>query len=321
MDRSVEFYFHNGLAPSTQKAYASGKNRYKKFCMKLNLKPLPATEHQLCQFVSMLADENICHSTIKCYLSAIRHLHVAEGVGDPHIHSMARLEQVLKGVKSTQARGGKQERRRLPITPDILLKVKQVWERGVIDKDKAMLWAAALTCFFGFLRAGEICVPSDKVFDKGAHLSPADVSVDDKHNPSVMCIRIKASKTDPFRQGCNVFMGKTGKALCPVAAMLAYLVVRQGGAEGPLFKFADGRPLTRERFVDNIRVALVAAGIDSAPYSGHSFRIGAATTAAKKGVGDATIKMLGRWKSAAYQLYVRTPRSQLATVSKTLVAD
>ena len=137
-------------------------------------------------------------------------------------------------------------KRVLPITSEILLKVKQVWERGAIDRDKAMLWAVALTCFFGFLRGGEICVPSDKVFDKGAHLSPADVSVDDKHNPSVMCIRIKASKTEPFRQGCNVFMGKTGKALCPVAAMLAYLVVRQGGTEGPLFKFADGKPLTRE---------------------------------------------------------------------------
>ena len=44
------------------------------------------------------------------------------------------------------------------------------------------------------------------------------------------------------------------------------------------------------------------AGIDFVPYSGHSFRSGAATTAAKQGISDATIKMLGRWKSSAYQL-------------------
>lgn len=289
--------------------------------MGLNIKPLPATEHILCQFVSSLADEKICHSTIKCYLSAVRHLHISEGLGDPHIHSMTRLVQVLRGVKSTQAKGGKQARQRLPITPEILLKIKQIWERGVLDSNKAMLWAAALTCFFGFLRAGEICVPSDKGFDQGAHLSLSDVSVDNKLNPAVLCVRIKASKTDPFRQGCDVFMGRTGKSLCPVSAMLAYLAVRHPGEDGPLFKFADGKPLTRDRFVVNIREALVAAGVDPAPYSGHSFRIGAATTAAKKGVGDAAIKMLGRWKSAAYQLYVRTPRSQLAGVSKTLVAD
>lgn len=66
---------------------------------------------------------------------------------------------------------------------------------------------------------------------------------------------------------------------------------------------------------------MVAAGIDPTPYSGHSFHIGAATTANKNGVGDATVKMLGRWKSAAYQLYVKTPRSQLAKISKTLVKN
>ena len=31
-------------------------------------------------------------------------MHVAEGYGDPRMSSMARLEQVLKGIKSLQAR-------------------------------------------------------------------------------------------------------------------------------------------------------------------------------------------------------------------------
>ena len=53
---------------------------------------LPASKHQLCQFVSFLASEPLSHSSIKCYLSAIRHLE-----GDPRI--MVRLEQVLRGVK------------------------------------------------------------------------------------------------------------------------------------------------------------------------------------------------------------------------------
>jgi len=38
-------------------------------------------------------------------------------------------------------------------------------------------------------------------------------------------------------------------------------------------------------------------------------------------VSDATIKMLGRWQSSAYQLYIRTPREQLAGVSLTLVKN
>ena len=37
----------------------------------------------------------------------MRHLHVAENHGDPGISGgMVRLEQVMRGIKSTQARGG-----------------------------------------------------------------------------------------------------------------------------------------------------------------------------------------------------------------------
>ena len=168
----MEFYFQNGLAASTRRAYGSAKNRYARFCSSNCLTPLPASEHQLCQYVSHLANENLCHSTIKCYLSAIRHLHVAEGYGDPNICNMARLEQVLKGIKSIQAKSSKKPTR-LPITPELLRKMRQVWTRGNGrgSWDNVMLWAASLLCFFGFLRSGEITVPTDTGFDEGAHLT------------------------------------------------------------------------------------------------------------------------------------------------------
>ena len=94
---------------------------------------------------------------------------------------------------------------------------------------------------------------------------------------------------------------------------------QRGSGPGPLFKFADGKPLTRARFVAKVREALTQAGVDCTPYSGHSFRIGAATTAASQGIEETTIKMLGRWKSSAYQLYIRTPREQLAAISQKMV--
>ena len=67
---------------------------------------------------------------------------------------------------------------------------------------------------------------------------------------------------------------------------------------GPLFAFRDGRPLTRQRFVVAVRRVLDSAGVDAKKYAGHSFRIGAATTAAAKGFEDSTIQTLGRWKSS-----------------------
>ena len=41
-------------------------------------------------------------------------------------------------------------------------------------------------------------------------------------------------------------------------------------------------------------------GIDQKPYSGHSFRIDAPMTAAKQGVEDSTIKIIGRWNSSEH---------------------
>ena len=118
-----------------------------------------------------------------------------------------------------------------------------------------------------------------------------------------------------------MYVGRTNKPLCPVSAVLAYMVMR-GKAPGPLFIFQDDKckPLLRPRFVTEIKRALLAAGIDPKPYSGHSFRIGSAMTAAKQGVKDSTITMLGCWKSSAYQRYIKTPREQLASISKKLVA-
>ena len=53
-----------------------------------------------------------------------------------------------------------------------------------------------------------------------------------------------------------------------------------------------------------MREVLEEAGLDPKKYAGHSFRIGATTTAAARGVDDSVIKTLGRWQSSAYLLYV-----------------
>ena len=164
-----------------------------------------------------------------------------------------------------------------------------------------------------FLRSGEITVPSLKSYDPGYHLSSGDVS---QPTRTRVYVTIKASKTDPFRKGVTICLGRTDNDLCPVAAMSAYLVVRRK-SEGasPFFQFSSGAPLTREMLVKRVREALGPSGVSVERYSGHSFRIGAATTAAEVGLEDSLIKTLGRWESSAYLLFVRVPREKLASVS------
>ena len=63
-------------------------------------------------------------------------------------------------------------------------------------------------------------------------------------------------------------------------------------------------PFSRLYFIDKIREYLLRAGISTRGYSGHSLRKGAAVTAAAKGISRDEIKILGRWKSDAVDLYI-----------------
>ena len=120
--------------------------------------------------------------------------------------------------------------------------------------------------------------------------------------------------------GCDIYryMGRGEGSVCPIRALGDFLALR-GASEGPLFTLSDGRPLTRRQLSSTVQSILHSAGYTGS-YSGHSFRIGAATTAATRGVPDHLIKTLGRWSSDAYQIYIRTPVSSIIHVSRQLVA-
>ena len=224
---------------------------------------------------------------------------------------MAMLQQTLRGVKRIQSRGNLPSRVRLPITTDILNLMRAIWEKDPSSHNNIMLWAASTICFFGFFRSGEISVPARDKFDPECHLTLRDVSVDDPGNPSAVCLNLKQSKTDPFRKGVQIYIGATNNQLCPVAALMAYLAIRDRDPTSPLFKFQDNEPLTRDRFVREVRKSLREAGLDQSKYAGHSFRSGAATEAAARGLEDSLIKTLGRWESSAYQVYIQLPRHHL----------
>ena len=254
---------------------------------------------------------------MKGYLAAVRHGQIALGLGDPLMIKMPQLQYVLRGARRNTA--GRPGRTRLPITPTILERLRGVWERHPSRQEAEMLWAASTLCFFAFLRMGEAVAPSDSGFDSRYHLAYGDVRLNSITDPAWMEVKIKRSKCDQFCRGVTLSVGATGTMICPLAAMLGYLV-RRGDTPGPLFIFEDGRPLTRDRFVTALRSALEKCGIDSSAYAGHSFRIGAATTAAACGLQDSLIKALGRWESSAYTVYIQTPRATLVSVARSLVS-
>ena len=315
LETVVQQYFAAGIAQSTSRVYESAKRRYVSFCSSHQLSQLPLNENTLCLFVAQLAVSGLKAQSIKCYLSGLRHYQISAGLSDPFTAgSFPRLHYIVKGIRREV---GSQSKRRMPITPPILRGLLSVWSRRSPRQDAVMLWAACTLAFFGFFRSGEITVPSDQGFDPTVHLTTRDVQVDSRNSPSMLCIHLKQSKTDPFRAGAKIWIGKTGDILCPVTAVLSYLAAHPGG-DGALFVFQNGRPLTRSRLVKELHQGLQEMGMDPSTYSGHSFRIGAATTAHAAGMEDSTIRMLGRWESDAVMKYIRTPPESLAQLTQRL---
>ena len=180
-----------------------------------------------------------------------------------------------------------------------------------------MLWAAFLTCFYGFMRSGELYGQESDSNDQTAYLNYEDVTVDDITNPQRVKLLLRKSKTDVFRQGTTIHIGRTEDELCPVAALLSWMICR-GNNPGPLFLFVSGKVLTRSMFVNKLQEAMTEVRMDAEGFSSHSFRSGAATTAATRGLTDSQIKQLGCWKSAAYLRFIKPTPQHLASLSKTL---
>ena len=153
-----------------------------------------------------------------------------------------------------------------------------------------------------------------KSYHRKSTLQRSDITIERTR----MVVHIKASKTDPFREGMSLSIARTGSSMCPVRAIKKYCQVRPN-MEGPLFCTSSGQYLTRVMMSRSVKNTLEANNINSDRYSSHSFRIGAATTAASAGIHDQTIKTLGRWSSDCYQRYIRLPLHTLSSIPSLMV--
>ena len=193
-----------------------------------NTQAYPVTEQTLSHFAAFLSQQQLKHRTIKSFLSGIRFAQIQLRLGDPFKDkSMSLLEYVMAGIKRKQAKVGTPPKLKLPITPDILQRLMSVWLCSSVNPDHIMLWAAACTGFFGFLRAGEFTIPTAQEYNPDMHLGLQGLAVENPSDPTLFCIRIKHGKTDPFRQGADIlYLGATHVSICPVQTFVDFIAVR-----------------------------------------------------------------------------------------------
>ena len=131
----------------------------------------------------------------------------------------------------------------------------------------------------------------------------------------VWYVRSTSLRLSPLKQtflagASRSLLLKPPGTVCAVSAMQQFFLTTRP-SRGPLFSFRSGRLLTRSAVICLLRDAARCAGLPYHSLKGHSFRIEAASTAAAAGLPDWLIKVLGRWSSDCYQLYIRTPQQVL----------
>ena len=281
------------------------------FCEQWDLVPFPLIENNLVLFATELS-KSVSVSAINVQLAGIKFMDHRQG-HNTKFSEFQRLYMLIRGIKRTQGRSFKKEKR-VPITPGLLRSMKDtLFNSSRNFHDKLMIWSAMLCAFFGFLRISEYTATGAKRYEQQTTLCTTDVTF----HPQCCTLVLKASKTDPFREGVTLRFEENNTDLCPVTALRQYLV-HQARSAGPLFVFSNGSFLTRQSFAKVIQ-ALLPRYVNGV--STHSFRIGAATTAAAAGFPRWLIKSLGRWSSDCFRQYIRIPRSTIQNVCRALTQD
>ena len=123
-------------------------------------------------FVACLGQQGLAPTTIKTYLSGVHQMQIATGYPDINLPLQPRLHQVLKGVEQLHGIRGASARLR-HASRSLLTSSGRCLEQSGGHKagQQRMLWAVALTAFFGFCRSREVTVPREGEYNPAVHLS------------------------------------------------------------------------------------------------------------------------------------------------------
>ncbi|CAG2252634.1 unnamed protein product [Mytilus edulis] len=206
------------------------------------------------------------------------------------------------------------------LTSNVALKstVSDLW-RHVLSTRTSQTYKVGYRAYTAFLANNGVVWLVSKHFDSTVNLSVTDVEILD----SYAILHLKTSKTDPFRKGVSIQLHKSDHTICPFSAVQKYIAIRKGREASfcfsdPLFVKENGNALDRDFFIRSLRHVLDICGYNSSLYNGHSFRIGASTSAGSVNIQDHLIKTLGRWTSDSYCRYIRISNDTIRKAQKSL---
>ena len=286
------------LSPNTRRCYVNHFLEFLKFIKRRfhNDNLFPAKNAHVITYLAHLYMLDYAPATLLVKVSAITYIHKLSNFSDPC--NCFLIKHMLTGAKKLKC---KPDNRKPILLPDLYKLVDNVEKLNISPYNKWLIKAMFLLAFHAFLRVGEIT--QRKTEDHNLQYS------DLTWEGISAIIHMKTYKHSNNRP---VFLriDKQTSRFCPIYTLRTYLSLR-GSCPGPLFCLSDGQAVSRTQFTRWLQLAVTAAGLSSTSFKSHSFRIGAATTAASLGMTDEQIRLMGRWHSDSFKKYMRIPMLSL----------
>jgi len=259
-------------------------------------------------------------SSVQGYLAGVRQLHISKGMDPPKLRTDL-VKQVLKGRTNIERQTSKLEKKRLPMTMALMELLKERTRLSDLDPEKKrLMWALSTLMFFGAFRISELVSQQESVFDPDHTLLGEDIRLVQTKTGGVLEVTLKCPKENRDGKPTIVDVFESGTALCPVTAFRKWAKFSKPQHGLPLFKDKSGTPMTARKFNSFLHTMLGdQASERGGTLTSHSFRAGITTIMGTMGFADEEIKLVGRWSSRAFTIYMKGPRTQRANIAKKMV--
>jgi len=286
-------------------------NRYREFQKESGeIASWPTSEEDDTKFLTWLGRQRtLSGNSVEVYFSAFKNHQELLGFDLNYTKSrIKRTQLLLQGIKNTKPTPA-------PGRTGVDLGVLNQIREAVLDSDwepglKMAFWAGCLTAFFGSFRLSEILPVQSRSFDSSSELAWPEVDFEADGSVRIL---IKRPKTKRGTEVVYLFRFEK-KNFCPVRALQklkCWQETKGGGmAAAAVFAFRENRYLSRSMFC--ALLARITKMRNLGKISGNSFRAGIPTIFenAPELATDRHVKSWGRWRSKAYQHYMRADKAQ-----------
>ena len=261
------------------------------FCRLHNIPERPSAD-SISFYIVWARGEGISPRSVEGYLSGVFWYWEIFDAAVRSIREHIKVSRTLAGCHKMYAQPTKRKRA-LGRSDLFLLRVRL----DLTLYDDLLFWSITMLGWYGLHRLGELVDPdSTALRAPRKRILRASVT----QSPSHLSYHLPYHKADRLFGGNTCMIERQVSSLCPMDAVNKYLALRDlyHPAVPALFLTASGSVLQRSWYIRRLREHFKSV-------AGHSLRSGGATYLAKLGTDNNTIRMLGRWSSLAFELYIR----------------